>query len=118
MNELDFDKLLSIEDPIPAAKPKPEPPAPTPPDPEVPTKPETKPKLHLAQQVKAVICLAVLLVLGIAFGIWWRQQNQTDVTLPPAVSDPAITPPQLQLAGSIVYEDAPRSSEKDTRPFY
>ena len=105
MNELDFDKLLSIEDPIPAAKPKPEPPAPTPPDPEVPTKPETKPKLHLAQQVKAVICLAVLLVLGIAFGIWWRQQNQTDVTLPPAVSDPAITPPQLQLAGSIVYED-------------
>ena len=107
MNELDFDKLLSIEDPIPAAKPKPETesPPPIPSDPEVPTKPEAKPKLHFAQQVKAVICLAVLLVLGIAFGIWWRQQNQTDVTLPPTVSDPAITPPQLQLAGSIVYED-------------
>ena len=61
MNELDFDKLLSIEDPIPAAKPKPETesPPPIPPEPEVPTKLESKPKLHCAQQVKAVICLAV-----------------------------------------------------------
>lgn len=105
MNELDFDKLLSIEDPIPAATPKSAPPAPTPPEPEVPTEPETKPRPTKPQRFTEIFCLALLVVMGISVGIWWRQQNQTDVTLSPAVSDPAITPPQLQLAGSIVYED-------------
>ena len=107
MNELDFDKLLSIEDPIPAATPKSEPPAPTPPEPEVPTEPETKPKLTKPQRFTEIFCLALLVVMGISVGIWWRNRPQPN-PVPPTTTAPnqTIIAPPLQLPGKPVYIDS------------
>ena len=107
MNELDFDKLLSIEDPIPAAKPKSEPPAPTPPEPEVPTEPETKPRLTKPQRFTEIFCLALLVVMGISVGIWWRNRPQPN-PVPPTTTAPnqTIIAPSLQLPGKPVYIDS------------
>ena len=107
MNELDFDKLLSIEDPIPAAKPKSEPPAPTPPEPEVPTEPETKPRLTKPQRFTEIFCLALLVVIGISVGIWWRNRPQPN-PVPPTTTAPnqTIIAPPLQLPGKPVYIDS------------
>ena len=107
MNELDFDKLLSIEDPIPAATPKSEPPAPTPPEPEVPTEPETKPRLTKPQRFTEIFCLALLVVMGISVGIWWRNRPQPN-PVPPTTTAPnqTIIAPPLQLPGKPVYIDS------------
>lgn len=107
MNELDFDKLLSIEDPIPAATPKSEPPAPTPPEPEVPTEPETKPRLTKPQRFTEIFCLALLVVMGISVGIWWRNRPQPN-PVPPTTTAPnqTIIAPPLQLPGKPAYIDS------------
>lgn len=95
MNELDFDKLLSIEDPAPAKKPKLEPVLPVPPAPEPEEKPEEQlPRLR-PRHIVAAIVLVALLIVGIGLGRWLKNIPITDNALPPARPITTVPPPSI-----------------------
>ena len=101
MNELDFDKLLSIEDPAPAKKPKLEPVLPVPPAPEPEEKPEEQlPRLR-PRHIVAAIVLVALLIVGIGLGRWLKNIPITDNALPPARPITTVPPPSIPPSATI-----------------
>ena len=109
MNELDFDKLLSMEESIPAAKPqpeqKPEPPATTPPDPAPEETPAEMPKLTKPQLVSLTVLTALILVLGFLVGYLSRPAPTPEQSTAPTIT--ATTPPSdvSALSSKKIYSD-------------
>ena len=101
MNELDFDKLLSIEDPAPAKKPKLEPVLPVPPAPEPEEKPDDQQPRLRPRHIVAAIVLVALLIVGIGLGRWLKNIPITDNALPPARPITTVPPPSIPPSATI-----------------
>lgn len=115
MNELDLDKLLSMEESIPAAKPqpeqKPEPPATTPPDPAPEETPAEMPKLTKPQLVSLTVLTALVLAIGFFAGYLFRSTPTPEqTTAPPVTTAPPIStvPPSSDSALPVkeIYSDS------------
>ena len=119
MNELDLDKLLSMEDPLPEAKPKPEPEAPTPmptepePAPEPETEPDAEklPQLTKLQRTGIAVLTALILAIGFFAGYLFRSAPTPEqTTAPPVTTAPPIStvPPSGDSALPVkeIYSDS------------
>jgi hypothetical protein len=117
MNELDFDKLLSMEDPLPEAKPKPEPepaaptPMPTEPEPEPEAEPAEMPNLTKPQRIGITVLTALVLAIGFFAGYLFRSAPTPEqTTAPPVTTAPPIStvPPSSDSALPVkeIYSDS------------
>ena len=119
MNELDLDKLLSMEDPLPEAKPKPEPEAPTPmptepepaPEPETDPDAEKLPQLTKLQRTGIAVLTALILAIGFFAGYLFRAAPAPEqTTAPPVTTAPPIStvPPSGDSALPVkeIYSDS------------